>query len=99
VSGRVLTAEQLAQYAREQIRTADDLLARHRPAGGSSCRCDRPLPCTHAETLRVRRAHYLTQLGLSEPTQVLPAVASSPRPRRLRALMSRLIRGARRGDV
>lgn len=90
-----LSADEFAVYAREQIRTADALLARHRPASRTVCNCGRPLPCSQAEAVRARKNHYLARLSPAETTVPFPVVAPAPLPSRtsrLRALLDRLTR-------
>ncbi|SRR5690606_29730292 len=71
MAGRALTAEQFAEFAREQIRIAETLLAQHR-AAGDMCRCGRVVPCPHAESLAGSLECYQSQLALLERAQPLP---------------------------
>lgn len=89
-----LSASEFAEYAREQIRTADALLARHGAASRVLCRCGRPVPCSQAEALRIRKAHYLARLGLAEVTVPLRVVTSAvpPQASGIRGLLYRLTR-------
>ena len=103
MAGRALTAEQFAEFAREQIRIAETLLAQHR-AAGDMCRCGRVVPCPHAESLAGSLEHYRVQLALLERTQPLPVVlpAEAPRPAaagRRRTLFARKRRKPRHGAV
>lgn len=95
VTVHALSADEFAEYAREQIRIADALIARHRPANRNLCQCGRPLPCTQAEAVRAHKDHYLARLGLAEATVSLPVVTSAPAPPRtggMRALLPRMAR-------
>lgn len=90
-----LSVNEFAEYAREQIRIADTLMARHRPASRNLCQCGRPLPCAQAEAVRAHKDHYLARLGLAEATVSLPIVTPAPaQPQTggLRALLSRMAR-------
>lgn len=93
-----LSANEFAEYAREQIRIADTLMARHGPANRNLCQCGRPRPCAQAEAVRAHKEHYLARLGLAEDTVSLPVVTSAPaQPQTvgLRSLLSRMARRSR----
>jgi hypothetical protein len=99
-----LTREQLLAYAAEQIRTAERLLAEHRPTATGACACARPLPCPQARSLEATRERYRHQVALLEQTQrlpVVPAPAGPLRPHRRITVLARLARLWRspRGDV
>ncbi len=63
--GRLSTAQFVA-YAREQIRTADVLLAGH-ALRGQMCTCGRVPPCSVALSLTRRRRHFIDSLACVLP--------------------------------
>jgi hypothetical protein len=58
----MLSSAQFAAYARDQIRTADVLLARH-VVRGTMCSCGRIVPCSVALTVAERRKHFVAALA------------------------------------
>ncbi|MQA25278.1 MAG: hypothetical protein GEU94_07370 [Micromonosporaceae bacterium] len=65
-----MDAAGFAAYAREQIRAADVILARHRGRVGV-CSCGRLLPCSAAASVAGRRRHFVDRLGQVEASTVL----------------------------
>lgn len=57
-----LSSAQFAAYAREQVRNADLILARH-AAHSTTCSCGRLLPCSVVTTVTRRRAHFVEALA------------------------------------
>jgi hypothetical protein len=56
-----LSSAQFAAYARDQIRTADMILAYH-VAQGPMCPCGRVLPCSVALAVTKRRTEFIGAL-------------------------------------
>ncbi|MQA24850.1 MAG: hypothetical protein GEU94_05130 [Micromonosporaceae bacterium] len=65
-----MDAAGFATYAREQIRAADVILARHREMVGV-CSCGRLLPCSAAASVARRRRHFVDRLAQVEAPTVL----------------------------
>ncbi len=58
----VLSSAQFGAYARDQIRTADVILAHHVTRGPMCC-CGRIVPCSVAQGVAERRAHFIEALA------------------------------------
>ncbi|GAA2521426.1 hypothetical protein [Pilimelia columellifera] len=71
-----MTRDELRVFAGEQVAAADELLSQHRPGTHRCCSCGQPIPCSHAETIIRRRAHY---------AQFLQPGDGAPGPSRYRA--------------
>lgn len=65
-----MDSAQFAAYAREQIRTADVILAQHSELI-VLCSCGRPLPCSVAASLARRRQYFVDCLAWFDAPTVL----------------------------
>ena len=64
-----LSLEEFRRFAREQIDTADAILAGdHRPVDASWCLCGRTRPCPDAVLIGQRREYFQGRLALLERT-------------------------------
>jgi hypothetical protein len=78
---RTMSLMEFARFAREQIDTADAILAGgHRYTDVSwCCSCGHQRACPQAELLRQRSDHFRCRLALAERTALLPVVTSPMR--------------------
>ncbi|RGC70702.1 hypothetical protein C5N14_02405 [Micromonospora sp. MW-13] len=61
--GAIRDLKALTEYAREQVETADVLLAAHEAAELGLCRCGRPHPCDERRQGVERRDYYAQIVG------------------------------------
>jgi hypothetical protein len=94
---RKLSGDQFADYARQQIAVASQILAHHRPTS-SGCSCARQWPCPVALSCQQTRDHFQGRLALLDATIQLPVISPATTDCRSpwRRLVSALFRRARR---
>ncbi|GGK13454.1 hypothetical protein GCM10010124_02530 [Pilimelia terevasa] len=75
-----MSQHEFQAFAVEQVRLAEEALARHMPGGGACCACGRETPCCEAANLFTRREHFAAHLapGTAQPMRLGVSLPHNP---------------------